>query len=78
MLGPHWNKIEFAYWSRGDASVSVNPFSEGPIILELKGDGFETYDMRVSMTPAESRKLAAKLIEAAEAADKAGRHAAGQ
>jgi len=71
-MKPVWNKIDFDPWSRGNLQIETNYFSENPIILELEGDGYETYDLRESMTPREARELAQKLIEAADAADRAG------
>jgi hypothetical protein len=68
---PHWNRIEFDLWVRDLISVSVNNFGEGPIILELEG-GYHDPDLSEWMTPQQARELAAKLIEAADATDKAG------
>lgn len=67
-----WNKIDFAEWECGDICLSVNEHSNGPIVLRLYGDGYETYDLDEWMTPGGARELAAKLIEAADAADRAG------
>lgn len=67
-----WNDVDFVDWSRGDVSVSVNEFGAGPIVLELEGDGWETYDLSEWMTPDEAREIAAKLLEAADATDRAG------
>ena len=70
---PVWKNIEFDGWRRGDITISVNPFGEGPIILELEGNnGDYCTDNSEWMTPTAARELAAKLIEAADAADKAG------
>lgn len=71
MSKPHWNRIEFDPWYRDLVSVQVNNFGEGPIILELEG-GYHEPDLSEWMTPAQARELAAKLVEAADAAEKAG------
>lgn len=74
-MKPIWKEIKFDDWRRGKhLSVSVNEYGSGPVVLQLDGDGYETYDLSEWMTPDEARELAAKLIEAANAADQSGRH----
>jgi len=72
MSNPVWNKIEFVYWERGKLNLSVNEFVDTPIVLSLEGNGYDDTDQDHWMTPVEARELAAKLIEAADASDKAG------
>jgi hypothetical protein len=69
---PVWNEIEFKYWARGNLTVSINRFGEGPIVMELEATCRDDNSQDEWMTPAAARELAAKLIEAADAADKAG------
>jgi hypothetical protein len=69
---PVWNRIDFKAWARGKISVGVNNFGEGPIIVGIGGDGYETYDLEEWMTPAEARDFATKLMGAADAVDAAG------
>lgn len=73
-MQPEWNEIVFRPWARGNLNISVNKFGHGPIVLELEGDGRETCDLDEWMTPEEARELSAKLIEAAGAAETAGRY----
>lgn len=81
-----WNKIEFKDWKRDidftwtsaghsrtvNVLVSVSEAFESPVDLGLDDDD-NGARVGVSMSPDEARELAAKLIEAADAADNAGR-----
>lgn len=72
-MKPHWHDIECPRWEGGKVSVETNKYSEGPVILEMEGDGYETYDLSESMTPTEARALADALNKAADAAERAGK-----
>lgn len=69
-----YNKIDFHPWGRDDTfdidgvEISVNESSTRPIVMKCEGQE----NMGNWMTPDEARELAAKLIEAADAADRAG------
>lgn len=68
-MTPKWNKIAFDRWEDGGLAVEVNEFDDVPIWIEVDG-----YDQIVNfaMTPARARAVAVQLIDAANAAEKAG------
>lgn len=70
---PVWNKIEFDTWSRHEIEVSTNSYADGPVILKIYGNNTDILDLDDWMTPEAARELASKLIEAADAVDRAGR-----
>lgn len=69
----HWNSIKFKEWKHGELSLVVTEWDEDPIILILNGD-YHSLDLMDYMTAPTARELAGKLVEAADAADKAGKH----
>jgi len=71
-----WNVINFDFWQRDQdrlhyLTLSINEYSEGPIVLEMFNgeEGASEW-----MKPEAARELANKLIEAADACDKAGKY----
>lgn len=73
MTEPIWNKTDFEPWLKdveGDEfEISINEYGPGPIVIEITS-GDDTAN--VWATPSQARELAAKLIEAADAAERAG------
>lgn len=69
-----WNKINFDDWELdGVLKMSVNELCEAPIYIHFfSPDPWELPDLTHTMSPAEARELAAKLVEVAAAADHAG------
>lgn len=67
-----WNNIRFKDWHDRELSLTTNEYGDdedGPIVLEIR-NGWD----RIShwMSPAKARDLAAQLLQAAKACDKAG------
>jgi hypothetical protein len=72
-MSPPWNKIEFEPWSAGDVGVTVNNYGEEPIVLGLLVGETVHSDPEAWLSPEAARELARKLVEAADATDRAGR-----
>lgn len=87
MAEPSWETIHFKEWAQGDLRLDCNEFGGlgaegtdedgddmGPVVLTLLCDPYSGGSSREShwMSPVQARALAAQLIAAADACDKAG------
>lgn len=73
MRKQRWNPIAFDPWELQPFAIITDEFYEQPIIFQPYYDENDDDVLEARLSPEEARQIAAKLIEAADAVEKAGR-----